>query len=92
MAEMAPQRDYPLREIFNALRYMVRRGRGVRRMMPHDLPPWHVVYQQMQRWGKTGCLEAMAQDLRAILRLALERKPDPSAVITVKYLTVEYLP
>lgn len=80
MAEAAPQRIYPLREIFNALRYLVKMG-GVWRMMPHDLPPWHVVYQQSRRWIKAGCFEAMAHDLRAILRLALERKADPSAVI-----------
>src|SRR5580698_597642 len=80
MTEEAPQRLYPLREIFNALRYQVKMG-GVWRMMPHDLPPWNVVYQQTQRWIRAGCLEAMAHDLRAILRLALERKADPSAVI-----------
>jgi len=80
MEEAAPQRVYPLREIFNALRYLVRIG-GAWRMMPHDLPPWHVVYQQTQRWIKAGCFEAMAHDLRAVLRLALERKADPSAVI-----------
>src|SRR3954454_4311656 len=80
MNEQAPQRLYPLREIFNALRYLVKMG-GVWRMMPHDLPPWQVVYQQTQRWIKAGCFEAMAHDLRAILRLALERKADPSAVI-----------
>jgi transposase len=80
MTEEAPQRVYSLREIFNALRYQVRVG-GAWRMMPHDLPPWHVVYQQAQRWIKAGCFEAMAHDLRAILRLALERKADPSAVI-----------
>lgn len=50
-------------------------------MMPHDLPPWAVVYQQTQRWIKAGCFEAMAHDLRAILRLVLDRKADPSAVI-----------
>ena len=44
MVEAAPQRVYPLREIFNALRYPVRTG-GVWRMMPHDLPPWPVVYR-----------------------------------------------
>ena len=80
MDEGAPQRLYPLREIFNALRYLVRMG-GAWRMMPHDLPPWPVVYQQTQRWIKAGCFEAMAHDLRAILRLALERKAEPSAVI-----------
>jgi transposase len=80
MEETAPQRVYPLREIFNALRYLVRMG-GVWRMMPHDLPPWNVVYQQTQRWIRAGCFEAMAHDLRAIVRLALDRKADPSAVI-----------
>jgi transposase len=80
MDEAAPQRVYPLREIFNALRYLVRVG-GVWRMMPHDLPPWNVVYQQTQRWIKAGCFEAIAHDLRAILRVALEREADPSAVI-----------
>ena len=80
MTEAAPQRAYRLREIFNALRYQVKMG-GVWRMMPHDLPPWSVVYQQTQRWIKAGCFEAMAHDLRAVLRLALERKADPSAVI-----------
>src|SRR5271154_7210434 len=80
MTEVAPQRSYPLREMFNALRYQVKAG-GAWRMMPHDLPPWHLVYQQTQRWIKAGCFETMAHDLRAILRLALERKEDPSAVI-----------
>lgn len=80
MHEAAPQREYPLREVFNALRYLVRMG-GVWRMMPHDLPPWQVVYQQTQRWIKAGCFEAMAHDLRAIVRLALDRNAAPSAVI-----------
>jgi transposase len=80
MDEGAPQRVYPLREIFNALRYMVRAGFPWR-MMPHDLPPWSVVYQQTRRWIKAGSFEAMVHDLRAILRLALERNADPSAVI-----------
>jgi transposase len=80
MTKAAPQRVYPLREIFNGLRYQIR-VRGAWRMMPHDLPPWGVVYQQSQRWIKAGCFEAIAHDLRAILRMALERKADPSAVI-----------
>src|ERR1700722_18204224 len=80
MKEGAPQRDYSLREVFNALRYLVRVG-GAWRMLPNDLPPWNVVHGQTQRWIKAGCFEAMAHDLRAILRMALERKADPSAVI-----------
>jgi transposase len=45
MTEDAPQRDFPLREVFNGLRRIVRSDSSWR-MTPHDLPPWHVVYQQ----------------------------------------------
>ena len=38
MREDAPQRKYPLREVFNGLRYIVKTG-GQWRWMPHDLPP-----------------------------------------------------
>src|SRR6059058_3986319 len=80
MTEEAPQREHNLREVFNGLRWIVRTG-AQWRMMPHDLPPWSAVYQQAQRWIKACCFEAMAHDLRAILRLVQDRKPDPSAVI-----------
>src|SRR5215467_5267274 len=75
-----PQRDYPLREVFNGLRWLVRAG-SPWRMMPNDLPPWYVVFQQTHRWIKAGSFEAMAHDLRAVLRLALDRNEEPSAVI-----------
>ena len=80
MKEAAPQRDYPLREVFNGLRWFVRAGCPWR-MVPNDLPPWHVVFQQTRRWLKAGCFETMAHDLRAVLRMALDRNEDPSAVI-----------
>jgi transposase len=48
MDEQAPQRTYPLRELFNGLRWFVRAGCPWR-MMPNDLPPWSAVYQQTQR-------------------------------------------
>jgi transposase len=60
MKEDAPQRLFPMRDLFNAVRYMVRAGCPWR-MMPHDLPPWQVVYQQAQRWIKAGCFEAVAK-------------------------------
>ena len=49
--------------------------------MPHDLPPWYSVQQQAQRWMRAGCFEAMAQDLRKVLRLLAGRHTEPSAVI-----------
>ena len=80
MNETAPQRDYPLREVFNGLRWFVRAGCPWR-MMPNDLPPWHAVQQQTQRWLRAGCLESLAADLRAGLRLAAARDRHPTAVI-----------
>ena len=49
--------------------------------MPHDLPPWHVVYQQSQRWIKAGVFESLVHDLRAVLRIAEGRKESPTAAI-----------
>jgi transposase len=80
MKEDASQRDYTLRSLFNAVRYMVRAGCPWR-MIPNDLPPWPAVHQQAQRWIKAGCFEAMAHDLREILRVLAERNEQPSAVI-----------
>lgn len=80
MTENAPQREYPLREVFNGLRWMVRSG-ATWRMMPNDLPPWNVVYQQMQRWIKAQVFEAIANDLRAVLRIAEGRNEQPTAAI-----------
>jgi transposase len=80
MTEGAPQRDYPLREVFNGLRWMARGGSSWR-MMPHDLPPYYVVYQQMRRWLKAGVFEAITHDLRAVLRIAEGRQEMPTASI-----------
>ena len=78
--EDAPQRNHDLREVFNGLRWMVRTG-SAWRYMPHDLPPWEVVYQQTRRWLSAGVLEEMVHDLRVLLRLSEGRASDPSAVI-----------
>ena len=78
--ENSPQREYPLREVFNALRWLVRAGASWR-LIPHDLPPWDAVYGQTRRWMAAGCFEAMVHDLRAVLRFADGRGPEPTAVI-----------
>ena len=76
----AGQRQHDLREVFNALRFIVRTGLQWR-MMPNDLPPWYAVYQQTQRWLAAGSFEAIVHDLRVMLRLAAGRNPEPSAAI-----------
>lgn len=80
MKEEAPQREYALRELFNGVRYMVRAGCPWR-MIPHDLPPWHAVYEQSQRWIKAGCFEKMAHDLRTLVRLFAGKDAKPTAAI-----------
>ncbi len=80
LPEDAAQRKYPLRETFNGVRYIVKSGAHWR-LMPHDLPPWPLVYQQMRRWMAAGCFEAIVHDLRILLRRAAERPAPPSAAI-----------
>ena len=74
------QRSYNLREVSNGLRWIVRTG-ATWRMMPHDLPPWYIVYQQTQRWLAASSFESMVHDLRLLLRGIRGRKGQPSAAI-----------
>jgi transposase len=80
MREDAPQRQHPLRELFNGLRYIARTGLQWR-YMPHDLPPWHAVYDQTRRWLAAGVFETIVADLRVLIRLGEGRAAQPSAMI-----------
>jgi transposase len=80
MTEAAPQRVHDLREVFNALRWLVRTG-APWRYVPNDLPPWPAVYQQTQRWIAAGSFEAIVHDLRMLLRVAVGRPAQPTAII-----------
>jgi len=80
MSEEARQRRHDLREVFNGLRFIVRGGLQWR-LMPHDLPPWWVVYQQTRRWLVAGVFETIVHDLRVLLRLGAGRAPQPTAAI-----------
>ena len=80
MRKDAPQRGHPPREVFDGLRWIVRSG-AEWRLLPHDLPPWHTVYQQTRRWLRAGVFEAIAHDLRMLLREAEGRPPRPQAAI-----------
>ena len=78
--EDSPQRKYELRTVFDAVRYVARTG-GQWRFLPHDLPPWYVVYQQMQRWLRAGCFELLVEGVRSLLREWGGRKSQPTAVV-----------
>jgi transposase len=80
MREDAPQRDDPLREVFNGLRWLVRTG-AEWRLLPHDLPPWYTGYQQARRWSAAGVFEDIVHDLRRLLREIEGRAPEPTAAV-----------
>jgi transposase len=80
MREDAPQRVYALRDLFDAIRYVVKTGCQWR-FLPHDFPPWTAVYQQARRWLQAGVFEHIAHDLRALVRFLNDRNLEPSATI-----------
>jgi transposase len=77
----APQREHPLREVFDALRYVLRNGIPWWRALPDDPPPWAAVCQQAQRRLRAGAFETLAHDPRALLRVAAGREPVPTAAV-----------
>lgn len=80
MTPDAPQRVHDLREVFNAVRWIVRAG-APWRLLPTNFPPWEAVYQQTRRWIDAGRFDAMVHDLRAILRWGVGRADAPTAII-----------
>jgi transposase len=77
--EDSAQREHDLREVFNGIRYVARSGCSWR-LLPHDLPPWAAVYQQMRRWIEAGCFEALVADVQSVVRLWAGRKGQPTAI------------
>jgi transposase len=53
MTPDAPQRQHDPREVFNAVRWIVRAG-APWRLLPTNFPPWAAVYQQTQRFPRGG--------------------------------------
>jgi transposase len=76
----ARPRTYPLREVVNALLYVLRGGISWR-AIPRDLPPWESVYDHFRRWKRDGTLETVHDALREQVRTAAGRAASPSAVI-----------
>lgn len=73
-------RTYPLREIVNALFYLLRGGVSWR-ALPHDFPPWESVYDHFRRWKRDGTLERLHDALRSEVRQKEGRAESPSVLI-----------
>ena len=68
------------REIVNAIFYVLRSGCQWR-MLPHDLPPWPLVYHYFAAWKKDGTWQRIHDTLRRRVRERVRRKPEPTAAI-----------
>jgi putative transposase len=73
-------RVHPLREIFDAILYLLRSGCAWR-LLPHDFPPWKTVHHYFRTWRIDGTWERMHTALREHLRIRMKREPQPSAGI-----------
>ncbi len=71
-------RTTDLREVINAVLYLLRTGCPWRHL-PHDLPRWGTVWAYFRAWRDDGTLERVHDDLRAQVRIAAGRDPQPSA-------------
>jgi transposase len=69
---------YPKREILNAIFYWARSG-GAWRMLPHDLPPWRIVYYYFWQWRRDGTWYVMHDLLRGDVRVAAGKRRQSSA-------------
>lgn len=72
-------RVHELRAVFNAVRYGVKDGNQWR-LMPNDLPPWRVVYQQMRFWMAADVFELLVADAQSPLREFGGRRGQPTAI------------
>src|SRR6478672_1317740 len=61
-------RKYPLREVWNAVFYLARNG-GSWRALPHDFPPWEIVWDHFRRWRRNGTLVHVHDLLREEVRV-----------------------
>lgn len=73
-------RVWSLREILNAIFYVLRSGCAWR-LMPHDLPPWQTVYGYYWQWRNNGTWQAINTALVPQVRVQAGREPQPSAAI-----------
>src|SRR5918995_1402614 len=71
-------RTHSLREILNAVFYLLKTGCQWR-LLPHDFPRWPTVYWYFRKWRIDGTWERINRAIRERLRVRLKRDPKPSA-------------
>lgn len=73
-------RTVDMREILNAILYVVRSGCAWR-MIPHDLPIWSTAYDYFRQFREAGIWQCIHDALRGQVRHQQGREESPSAAI-----------
>lgn len=73
-------REVDIREVVNAIFYLLRSGCSWR-MLPHEFPPWQTVYTYFAQWRDDGTFKKINDTLRVRLRVKAGREEQPSAAI-----------
>jgi transposase len=68
------------RPVLDAIFYVLRPGCQWR-MIPHDLVPWWTAYRWYRTWAADGTWDRVHDQLRAAVRVAAGKSPDPSAAV-----------
>jgi len=83
---------YEKRAILNAMFYIVRSGCSWR-LLPHDMPPWRIVYHYFMVWRQSGLWQKLHDTLREKVRLKSGKKKPralrSSILRALKHLTTE---
>jgi transposase len=72
-AKLGRPARYARREILNAILYLTRYG-GAWRGLPHDLPPWRLVYYYFEKWSAQGLWVRLNDELRDKVRQKSAKK------------------
>ena len=73
-------RQTDLREVFNAIQYVLATGcQG--RALPSDFPPYSTVINYFYGWQDSGLFDRMMDALRDLARTEADRGPEPTAAI-----------
>jgi transposase len=78
--KMGRPRTHDIRQIINAIRYVMKSGCQWR-LLPKEFPPWQTVYDYYLRWRKNGKWQEIHDALVNQVREKVGKKPTPTVGI-----------
>jgi putative transposase len=78
--DVARSRKYELREIFNAILYLVKTGCQWR-LLPGDFPKWQIVYYYFRVWKSSAIIEVIHESLVEKIRKGKGKNEEPTVGI-----------